>query len=73
MGIRHFAEDFYCSRCGSTTAIFLHNLNLIRCMGCLSLYKKGDRYNLIDKHPHAWQPTLTISRIESCINCAYQD
>ena len=39
---KDFVDDFYCRICGSTTAVKIDNSRYIRCMGCLTLYKKGD-------------------------------
>ena len=66
----YFIEDFYCRSCGSTTAILIKNLKLIRCIGCFALYRVGDKYSLVDKHHHAWQPNLAPKpTTPSGLNC----
>lgn len=44
-------EDFYCKKCGSTTAIHIGNLELIRCMGCDTYYERGDVWTESCKPP----------------------
>ncbi|MBA7581881.1 hypothetical protein ES708_23794 [subsurface metagenome] len=44
----HFVDGFYCKECGSTTAVVVGNLSLVRCMGCLRLYERGPVWQPVD-------------------------
>ncbi len=46
-----FEKDFYCENCGSTTALHIGNLRVIRCMGCDNYYKRGDDWVISLKPP----------------------
>jgi hypothetical protein len=51
----HFVDDFYCKKCGSMTALKIGNSEYIRCVGCLALYFKGEKweeFNHSTVHPN---------------------
>ncbi len=43
----HFVDDFWCGRCGSTTAIRIENLKIIRCMGCDQFFKISEPFTAV--------------------------
>jgi len=54
-----FAEGFWCCKCGSTTAIKIGNSRFIRCMGCLTLFAEGEKWEAHNHptiHPIADEP-----------------
>jgi len=65
MEYSHFAEGFYCPKCGSYTAIIIIGWNICRCMGCFQLYKvqlyKGGNDWAETSHQYAWQPAYITS------------
>ena len=56
---KDFVKGFYCCKCGSTTAIIVGNLKVVRCMGCLTVYEEGDKWRISDKY-FVWHPPVDI-------------